>query len=628
MKRWDRFRAAPWRRLPWVRGTLMAAYPLFLVYLCQLITLQDGAAAAAWVDGHTAAVFWTYGVLFLAEAAVLALTGRLFPAALVVTLPTVLFAVANHLKEAVNGAPILASDLAMAGQAGEIASFLRPGMDLGSGTAAGLWLAAGGVALAFLFSRGRGSRPRRERLLGGALALSLLLNLLWGPAAAALLPGEEGESQSQRNDRLGLLAGITAALRESAMEAPGDYSENSMNRILLELEGRQEAADSGGTRPNVVLIVSESFFDVTRLPGVTFREDPIPTFRALREAYGGGTFLSGAYAGGTGNVEMELFTGIPSAFPGAAESLTSLSGEDAYERAPSLVKTFAGQGYQIVMVHSYNDSLYNRARNMPAIGFDTVLYDRDFTVEKTYAGGYLSDSTLARQLIAAFEAKEEGPIFLYGLSMENHQPYFSGKFDAPSGVDYDAPALTGEALGAFDALVHGLRDADAALGELVDYFSNCEEPVLLIFLGDHLPGLSLEGGGSIYARLGAVDSSDTGDWDAETMERMHRTDYLVWNNYGAEPAAPETVSVTGLGVQILDWAGLWKPLWFTWVEEAMEEMLLYRERLFVASDGSAWEEPPEEYAPLVATYRALVYDMLYGEGYIAPELTGYTPETP
>ena len=37
----------------------MAAYPLFLVYLCQLITLQDGAAAAAWVDGHTAAVFWT-----------------------------------------------------------------------------------------------------------------------------------------------------------------------------------------------------------------------------------------------------------------------------------------------------------------------------------------------------------------------------------------------------------------------------------------------------------------------------------------------------------------------------------------------------------------------------------------
>ena len=622
------FRAAPWRTLPQARGTLIALIPLMDILLIQLITLQDWGKACAWVDGHTAAVFWTWLLLLGAEGLVAALTGRLFPAAAAVTLPTVLFAVANHLKETLNGAPILASDLTMAGHAGELTSFLRPGMELGAGTVAALWLAAGLLLLAFLFSRGKEKpRPWTKRLGAGALVLSLLLNVAWSPAASALLSGADGESQGQRNDRLGLLAGIYAALQQSAMEEPDAYTENNLNRILLELEERQSESEApAGEQPNVVLLVSESFFDLTRLPNVDFQEDPIPNFRALSEEYGGGRFLSGAYAGGTGNVEMELFSGIPSAFPGETESLTSLSGSGVYDRIPSLVKAFAGQGYETVMVHSYNDSLYNRGATMPAIGFDTIVYDRDFTADKTYAGGYISDDAWADELISRFEAKGDGPIFLYGLSMENHQPYFNGKFDSPSGVDYTCDKLTGDDLGAFDALVHGVHDADAALGKLVDYFETCGEPVLLVFLGDHLPGLYLSGSDTVYSVLGCVDSPSTEDWDAETLKEMHKTDYLVWNNYGAELESPEVVSVTGLGSRMLDWAGLWKPLWFTWVDEAMEDVLLYRERLFVDAGGNAYDAPPESCAETVSVYQTLVYDLLYGEGYIAEELTNYYPD--
>lgn len=627
-RRLSQLRAAPWRKQPWLRGPLMGLTPLLAVFLVQLITLQDWGEACAWVDGHTAAVFFTYLLLLGAEGLVLVLTGRFFPAAAVAVVPAVLFAVANHLKEALNGAPILASDLVMAGHAGELFSFLRPGMELGSGTVTALWLAAVLLVLALLFSRGkRRACARKKRLSAAALVISLVLNVAWSPAASALLKGADGESQGQRNDRLGLLAGIYAALRQSAMEEPDAYTENNLNRILLELEERQkESAAPAGEQPNVVLLVSESFFDLTRLPNVDFQEDPIPNFRALSEEYGAGRFLSGAYAGGTGNVEMELFSGIPSAFPAATESLTSLSGSGIYERMPSLVKAFAGQGYETVMVHSYNDSLYNRSANMPAIGFDEVVYDRDFTVDKTYAGGYISDDTWADELISRFEAKGDGPIFLYGLSMENHQPYFSGKFDSSSGVDYTCDRLTGDDLGAFDALVHGIHDADAALGKLVNYFSTCGEPVLLVFLGDHLPGLYLSGSDTVYSALGLVESSDTEDWDAETLKEMHKTDYLVWNNYGAQPESPDVVSVTGMGSQILDWAGLWKPLWFTWVDEAMEDMLLYRERLFVDAEGNAYDAPPADCAETVSVYQTLVYDLLYGEGYIAQELTDYQPD--
>ena len=102
---------------------------------------------------------------------------------------------------------------------------------------------------------------------------------------------------------------------------------------------------------------------------------------------------------------------------------------------------------------------------------------------------------------------------------------------------------------------------------------------------------------------------------------MHTTRFLVWNNYGADLDVPETVSATSLGVHILDWAGVPRPLYFQWVDMALEDMLLYRQRLYVAADGTPYYEPPEEDADTVDTYRTIVYDILYGQGYIAQAMT-------
>ncbi len=569
------------------RALLMVLLPLAGVYLCQLVTLQDGAAAWAWMGSHIQAAGYTYLVLLLAQLLLATLTDSLLCAQLLTTLPCLLLAIASHLKQAVNGIPLLVSDLAMAGQAGQVAGFLRPGMNLGAGT----WGAIAGMVLlclaAFAWSHPARPMPWARRLSALAVLAVLLAWALLSPASAALLAGEEGESQAMRNDRLGLLAGLYSAARESTMAEPDAYSEDGMNRILLRLRADAEETGEPEEKPHVILLVSESFFDPTRLPGVAFDADPIPNFHALAEEFPTGAFLSNTYAGGTGNVEMELFTGIPSAFLGAGESLTSLQDPTAY----------------------------------PRMGFDQLVYQDDFTVDKTYAGGYVSDDTLADQLIAQFEAKGDGPLFLYGLSMENHQPYYAGKFDTPAPVAAAAEGLTEEEQGVLDALLHGLWDADAALGKLVDYFSQVEEPTILVFVGDHLPGLSLDAGGTLYTSLGYSSTSDTSQWAPEELKRMHATNILVWNNYGAELALPAETSCTLLGTQLLGWAGVPKPLYFQWVDRAMDQMLLYRERLFVTADGTPWHEPTEDCASLVADWKNIVYDMLYGEQYITQALT-------
>ena len=50
--------------------------------------------------------------------------------------------------------------------------------------------------------------------------------------------------------------------------------------------------------------------------------------------------------------------------------------------------------------------------------------------------------------------------------------------NAPSGISRST-------LGALEDFATGIRDADAMLGRLTDYFSQVDEPVVLVFWGDH-----------------------------------------------------------------------------------------------------------------------------------------------
>lgn len=609
-------------------GALLLASPLLLTLCCQLITLRSGEKTLAWFTGHLPAALITAGLLFLAELIFLLAVGRPVWAVLLPAVPVMILAVVSTVKEMVNGVPLLISDLSMAAQAGAIAGFLRPGMSWGKGTAPALLLLLLLLAGLCFFYRGAALRPGRYRALGCEVVIVALALILFTAPLQSFAAGEEGETQAGRNERLGFMLGLYSAGVDHVMSQPGDYTEDNMNRILLELEAQAEPVPQVDTRPSVVLVVSESFFDVTQLPNLSFSHDPLLNFRALGKAYPSGTFLSNTYGGGTGNVEMEILTGIPSVFLGAGESHTTLADPTVYERLPSIVKAFSNQGYGTVMVHTYDDSLYSRRENMPMVGFEQMVFQEDFPEGSHEAGGFLSDHSLTQELIRRFEDRGDGPIFLYGLSMENHPPYHVGKFwGDTSNLGMECGVLNQWGLEVMDSLAYGLRDADVALGELLDYFARQTDPVIVVFLGDHLPGLYVTEEDTLYTTLGYCTSSNTQDWSPEEMKRMHSTSFLVWNNYEAQLEVPEILSCTDLGTKLLGWAGVERPLYFQWVDRASEEVIIYRSRLFVAGDGTPYEKPPQEAEETVDVWRNLVYDILYGQGYAAEKVTG-PPEGP
>lgn len=212
-------------------------------------------------------------------------------------------------------------------------------------------------------------------------------------------------------------------------------------------------------------------------------------------------------------------------------------------------------------------------------------------------------------------------MFLYVLSMENHQPYPADKFEKNSPIQAEGYDLTEEEQGVLDSIVTGIHDADASLGKMIRYFSQQKEPVMLVFWGDHLPSLytGMESS-TVYTGLDFVEAASLDDLTENELKKMVSTNYLIWTNYEEEPLPDQDTSSMMLGVQVLDRLGFAKPCFFDYVSYLGQDMLLYREKLFLTADGTASRGIPEELMPEIERYAAILYDMLYGEQYVTEQL--------
>ncbi|MDN5924464.1 MAG: sulfatase-like hydrolase/transferase, partial [Xanthomonadales bacterium] len=112
-------------------------------------------------------------------------------------------------------------------------------------------------------------------------------------------------------------------------------------------------------------------------------------------------------------------------------------------------------------------------------------------------GYYVDDQALTSVVLG--QLKDSGPAqFVLAISMENHGPYLDFPMSKARQRVRDqirVPAgLQGEAKRALQNYLLRQRDADAQLGRLADALAQRQRPSLLVFYGDHLPGL-----GAAYA---------------------------------------------------------------------------------------------------------------------------------
>lgn len=613
-----------------------------------LIDTQSVRGAFA---GLAAPQLWLTALfLGLLVLAISLLTHSFFVGNLAVGAVVVLISFANYFKVLITAVPLSIGNLALIGQVGDIAALNSDSLILGRNSILAILAAVFWALLALFFSGPLRLEWRRSALGGGAAAL--LFVLVFAAGADPLfytplgVPMERIASQQSVNQSCGVLLGLWRSFLQQATRDLGkDYSRAHMEDVAAEILTLTEnqSVSQKDVQPNVILILSESFFDVTGLDNVTFEEDPAAEFHALKEEGVSGRFYTRMLGQGTVNVELEVLTGLNTGL---------LSGEDLYDwpadvfsRLPAVPAVFRDNGYYTAMIHLFNDSIYHRSDFLGRLGFDGQYFSPDFAaiydpaaqaadywayMNEYISGEYFSDALMTDLLISLYERHDaDGPVFFYGISMENHASYVDKYGEEELTVSPKSP-LTGEAANDLRNLSQGVHNASAALGRLTDYFRTVDEPTVIVFFGDHRPGLGLwqsGGGGTVYSELGMV-SADSGQWSLEDIAGLYSTDYLIWSNdpdcLPGEPGSTLDTSCNYLGALLLDTAGVEKPVYWRLISYLSQYRVIDTPEYHLGTAGELTANPPDSGAAArgLSLLTDIINDAVYGKQYVTGILGG------
>ena len=496
--------------------------------------------------------FLALGMVYLVLVFVI---NRFWVATAVFAITMSVYAVANSIKIILRNEPILPSDLSFlsSGNGGEITSFIpKSSQALVDGTITMLiWLTV--ICLILQFVDGRRCvipfhwwRPFRNvktiignvtRIIAAAMSITLLCSFTWTlsvPGAwgyewakswgdAPQLWNAEGDAASN-----GPIINFLRLTHPKIMDKPEGYSQETMEELAKKYSS--EANQINGTRANnltdntVIMILSESFSDPTRVPGIALAEDPMPNIRALKETTTSGLMLSPGFGGGTANIEYQSLTGLDLAL--FDDSMQSMYQELVpHQKNPFAWNQIWNAEYGksgSVAFHSYYKNMYLRDVNYKKFGFNK-FYTLDSKPaithqDRTDNSPYVNDAASYQNIIDQLN-KEEHPQFLQLVTMQNHMPYdnwyFNNQFEQANVTEN----LNDYERGQINTYAKGVSITDQATIDFLNQLNAMDKPITVIFYGDHLPG-----------------SYQTAAADKNNTLALHQTDYFIWSNQASASA--------------------------------------------------------------------------------------------
>ncbi len=349
----------------------------------------------------------------------------------------------------------------------------------------------------------------------------------------------------------GLALNFSVCLKYMRVEKPEGYAQESLEQLTADTASDGPSVTvtdpDGTTRPvNVIVIMNESFSDLSVLPRVETNQDAMPFLRSLTENTIKGYAYSSVFGGTTANSEYEFLTGNTTADLPAGTVPYQMYVSDG---DPTLVSQMAALGYRTIAAHPYRSSGWNRPSVYQNFGFDEVYFEGDFQNRAYMRGdsrmGYVTDRCDYENLIRLYEEKEEGePLFLFNVTMQNHSGYQMSWDNLPREV-----WLTGELEGRFQTVNQYLSliyQSDQAFEELIRYFSQVEEPTMILLFGDHQPQVAT----NFYTDVLGIDPP------TELAQKKQMVPFFLWANYDIPEAEGVELSLNYLSALLMDTAHL------------------------------------------------------------------------
>ncbi|MCD7825355.1 MAG: sulfatase-like hydrolase/transferase [Clostridiaceae bacterium] len=379
---------------------------------------------------------------------------------------------------------------------------------------------------------------------------------------------------SEAYENYGFVYCFTNSIIDTGIGQPEDYSEESVKEVLDTLPDQKSDVK---TKPNIIFIQLESFFDVDTLTTLSLSQDALPNFHALQENYSTGLITVPTVGAGTVNTEFEVLTGMSQKDFGTSEyPYKTILRSTATE---SICYNLKNLGYKTHCVHNNEGTFYGRNKVFENLGFDSFTFMEFMNGLEDNPNGWKKDDILVEEIIKTLDSTD-GVDFTLGITVQSHGKY------AGFEVDEDAPIQIREAPeGKEDSwlyYINQLYEVDQMIGDLVAALEEREEETVLVLYGDHLPSLDIQK-------------------EELTDSNLYQTQYVIWDNIGLEREEKNLTSYQ-LSAEVLSRIGIYEGNITKYHQNSKRGTKTYHENL-----------------------RTLEYDMLYGENYAFEGENPYEP---
>ena len=497
----------------------------------------------------------------------------------------------NHYVLRFRGRILFPADLTAWKTAANVADAFDFSMDLAMEEALILLVAYLGMVL---FCPPQRRRDKMPKPLGAGLILFILgYNFTFFGTGA--LPALGIYTQQWVTQANGFLLNFTVAMRYSSVDKPEDYDHDTVLELMEEYP--TVAGDPEVTQPvNLIVIMNESFADMTIFENLGASEDPTPFLHSLEENTVKGWMYSPVTGGGTASVEFEYLTGFATIFQPPHTVAYQLYAE---EGMPSLAALAGTKGYESTAFHPYQSSGWNRPIVYSNMRFDHQLYQEDVSAPYLIRH-YISDQSDYEKLYEITDGEQGDRTFIFNVTMQNHSSYAQGWNNLEKTITL--PQAQKDADYTAEQYLSLMKASDDALRELIQHYSQCGEPTMIVFFGDHQPPLK----NAFYELLYGKKLSER---TTEELMKQYATPFFIWTNYDIQEREDVVISPNYLGVLTAQMAGLPLTGYMNFLSQLYEELPVITPVGLIDGAGNflTEEELSPEQQEWLMTYETLNY---------------------
>lgn len=387
---------------------------------------------------------------------------------------------------------------------------------------------------------------------------------------------------------------LVGSIHFTLVTEPKDYTPEAAaaiaNRYTSDSAADYEITDS----PDIIVIMNEAFSDYQTLYDLDMKEDALSYYHNLTDNTISGNMYVSIWGSQTANTEYEFLTGNSKAFlpAGVAPYQTFIKSNSTHH---SIVHSLMQLGYgSNFAMHSYTSVGYNRKVAYKVLGFEDFIAMDRFENPWTYRD-YISDMSHYENLISHMEEMKQttdAPIFAFNVTMQNHSSYKKIYDNLPLTLKVKNPEYRDKL--DLRTYMNLLKKTDEAYEYLIEYYRKQEDPVMIVFFGDHQPSIEMY-------------------YDENDEMQKYQIPFKIWTNYDIEEQHIEKTSPNYLGAIMTQAAGLPLTGYQKFLLELSEEVPAITVNGYYGSNGKLYEteDVDSPYYDRIHEYNLLEYNSLF-----------------